>query len=386
MMTAQWDMLELIMTSMARDYPEHFTLNRDGAHWHWINRPLGIDQKFTFGEVNTLPYEPMEYIGRQVQGDFSIQDQRDNQLWMDAGIITSQADWSLDFDVGMNFFEWHEQYAARTVFPVGCLGSVRVCWALVGRFTRPAAVAPGEACGGVVGLLRHGLGGPGEAGRHGGLLHRLGRPGAEPGRAVVGGLGTGPRVRTGARTRRGDVAVDAARRAVGGRQRVPATVLRAAYRVDRGQRMAAAVLRTGGRRRVHGRQRMPAALLRPAPGIRRRAVGNGEAGDVAAVGGDGPLTVAVARPGVAVGGRVRGDRAVVDATHGPRCGRQPDGAFGHTGRPRNPGLDPAGRVASAVPRRLGPPVVGELGEGHAHEGYAVPRAAVRTPKGSRASP
>jgi dimethylamine monooxygenase subunit A len=107
MMTAQWDMLELIMTSMARDYPEHFTLNRDGAHWHWINRPLGIDQKFTFGEANTLPYEPMDYIGRQVQGDFSIQDQRDNQLWMDAGIITSQADWSLDFDVGMNFFEWH---------------------------------------------------------------------------------------------------------------------------------------------------------------------------------------------------------------------------------------------------------------------------------------
>lgn len=107
MMTAQWDMLELVMVSLARDYPDLFTLHRDGAHWHWINRPLNIDQKFTFGEVNSLPYEPMEYIGRQVQGDFSIQDQRDNQLWMDAGIITSQADWSLDFDVGMNFFEWH---------------------------------------------------------------------------------------------------------------------------------------------------------------------------------------------------------------------------------------------------------------------------------------
>jgi hypothetical protein len=49
----------------------------------------------------------MEYIGRQCQGDFSLQDQRDNQLWMDAGIVTTQADWSLDFDVGMNFFEWH---------------------------------------------------------------------------------------------------------------------------------------------------------------------------------------------------------------------------------------------------------------------------------------
>ncbi len=39
--------------------------------------------------------------------NFSLQDQRDNQLWMDAGIITTQADWSLDFDVGMNFTEWH---------------------------------------------------------------------------------------------------------------------------------------------------------------------------------------------------------------------------------------------------------------------------------------
>jgi hypothetical protein len=107
MMTAQWDMLELLMTSMARDYPEHFSLTRDGDRWHWINRPLGIDQKFTFGDAKTLPYEPMEYIGRQCQGDFSIQDQRDGQLWMDAGIITTQADWSLDFDIGMNFFEWH---------------------------------------------------------------------------------------------------------------------------------------------------------------------------------------------------------------------------------------------------------------------------------------
>jgi len=26
---------------------------------------------------------------------------------MDAGMITSQADWSLDFDIGMSFMEWH---------------------------------------------------------------------------------------------------------------------------------------------------------------------------------------------------------------------------------------------------------------------------------------
>lgn len=30
-------------------------------------------------------------------------DQRDGTLWM----VTTQADWSLNFDLGMNFTEWH---------------------------------------------------------------------------------------------------------------------------------------------------------------------------------------------------------------------------------------------------------------------------------------
>jgi len=107
MMLAQWDLIELLMTAMSDDYPEHFTLERDGDRWHWINRPLGIDQRFTFGDPATLPYQPMEYITRQCQGDFCLIDQRDNNLWMDAGIATAQADWSLDFDIGMNFMEWH---------------------------------------------------------------------------------------------------------------------------------------------------------------------------------------------------------------------------------------------------------------------------------------
>ena len=107
MMLAQWDLLELLMTSMARDYPQWFSLQRAGLEWHWVNRPLGIEQSFVFGDVDTLPHEPMEYITRQCQGDFTLLDQREDSLWMDAGIATTQADWSLDFDVGMNFMEWH---------------------------------------------------------------------------------------------------------------------------------------------------------------------------------------------------------------------------------------------------------------------------------------
>jgi hypothetical protein len=115
---AGWDLLELLMTNMASDYPEHFALERGpGNRWRWVNRPLDIDDTFVFGDTSSLPPRPggatddpmgpMEYITRQSQGDFCLLDQRDDNLWMDAGIVTTQADWSLDFDIGMNFFEWH---------------------------------------------------------------------------------------------------------------------------------------------------------------------------------------------------------------------------------------------------------------------------------------
>ncbi|CAN5318182.1 DUF3445 domain-containing protein [soil metagenome] len=107
MIQAQWDTLELIMESLAHDYPEHFTLERDGRKWTWTNRPLGIRDSFTFGVASTLPLEPFEYITRQAQGDFTLQDQRDGNLYIDGGMVTTQADWSLEFDVGMSFHEWH---------------------------------------------------------------------------------------------------------------------------------------------------------------------------------------------------------------------------------------------------------------------------------------
>ncbi|HSH71686.1 MAG TPA: DUF3445 domain-containing protein [Methylophilaceae bacterium] len=107
MMDAQWDFLELVMESLSRDYPELFTLKKDGKRWTWTNRPLATQDSFVFGDASTLPMEPFKYIGLQTQGDFVLMDQRDGDLFADAGIITSQADWSLAFDVGMSFKQWH---------------------------------------------------------------------------------------------------------------------------------------------------------------------------------------------------------------------------------------------------------------------------------------
>ena len=104
---AQWDTLELIMESMAADYPDLFSLSKDGDLWTWVNKPLGLQQTFTFGKADTLPCPPFEYITRQAQGDFTLQDQREDNLYVDGGMVTTQADWSLEFDIGMSFHEWH---------------------------------------------------------------------------------------------------------------------------------------------------------------------------------------------------------------------------------------------------------------------------------------
>ncbi|MES2180613.1 MAG: DUF3445 domain-containing protein, partial [Pseudomonadota bacterium] len=107
MMDAQWDFVELTMESLAKDYPEHFLLQKNGHQWTWENKPLGIKDTFTFGDASTLPMEPFDYMGRQVQGDFVLLDQRDETLYADAGFVTTQADWSLAFNVGMSWKEWH---------------------------------------------------------------------------------------------------------------------------------------------------------------------------------------------------------------------------------------------------------------------------------------
>lgn len=107
MQQAAWDFLEMAMLHLSADYPEHFQLERQGKAWHWINRPMNIDVHFQFGDDATLPLPPFEFISRQVQGDIALLDQREGDLFMDAGMITGPADWSLNFDAGMSFKQWH---------------------------------------------------------------------------------------------------------------------------------------------------------------------------------------------------------------------------------------------------------------------------------------
>ena len=107
MKIAQWDVVEIIMNDLANYYPESFSLIQNGDCWTWENKKLNLKDTFTFLDESTLLYEPFEYISRQVQEDIILLDQREGDLFMDAGILTFPASWSLGFDAGMRFEEFH---------------------------------------------------------------------------------------------------------------------------------------------------------------------------------------------------------------------------------------------------------------------------------------
>lgn len=104
---AQWDAMVTLMRMLADTDPRAFSLDRQGSIWRFTNRKLDLEQTFVFGERSTLPEPPLRFIGRHVQEDVVLLDQRDGALWGDAGLVTFAADWSLRFDVGMSFLQIH---------------------------------------------------------------------------------------------------------------------------------------------------------------------------------------------------------------------------------------------------------------------------------------
>jgi dimethylamine monooxygenase subunit A len=104
---AQWEILEMIMHEMVSVHPNYFSLSKNENSWTFRNHLLGEEQSFTFGDVSTLPYEPLDFIGRHVQEDLVYLGQRDGDLYLDAGQLAFPANWSLAFDLGMEFLAIH---------------------------------------------------------------------------------------------------------------------------------------------------------------------------------------------------------------------------------------------------------------------------------------
>lgn len=102
-----WGALNLVLTELAGTYPEHLAYERTGDRCRWTNRFQQLQTEFIFGQDESLPEGPLRFLSTQMQDDFALLNPREGALWLDAGVVTFSADWSMGFDVGLPFREIH---------------------------------------------------------------------------------------------------------------------------------------------------------------------------------------------------------------------------------------------------------------------------------------
>jgi dimethylamine monooxygenase subunit A len=113
-MTAQWDVLELVAKNLAQDYPEHFQLQREGEVWRWRNALTDITATFRFGDPATLPCEPLDWIGRQVQEDLVLLSADPDSTFV-GGQLCFANGWAINDRLGKSFLEIHHHTPRATM-------------------------------------------------------------------------------------------------------------------------------------------------------------------------------------------------------------------------------------------------------------------------------
>jgi hypothetical protein len=104
---AEWEALELVLRSLAEDWPEHFALT-EGPRWRWENRLTGESLAFRPGEGADLPHAPIDWAGRQVQEDVLVlSGDAAAGFPLIAGQLCFANRWCLDDKIGRPLIEIH---------------------------------------------------------------------------------------------------------------------------------------------------------------------------------------------------------------------------------------------------------------------------------------
>lgn len=104
----QEEILEMLLPILARDYPQHFSLVREGDCWRWRNALLNSEDIFRVGSDSGLPLPPLDWLGRQVQEDLLILDGAGDMPLL-AGQLCFPNSWSLEDKMGKSFLAIHSE-------------------------------------------------------------------------------------------------------------------------------------------------------------------------------------------------------------------------------------------------------------------------------------
>jgi hypothetical protein len=107
---SQWEVIALLLPAMARRYPQYFSLIMHANRWSWHNHLRNQKMSFCFGERQSLPLAPLDWIGRQVQEDLLL---LSNESVLDLPLVAGQLcfpnAWSLDEKMGKSFSALHQE-------------------------------------------------------------------------------------------------------------------------------------------------------------------------------------------------------------------------------------------------------------------------------------
>ena len=112
--TMQWDVLELVATDLAQNYPQHFKLRQEDNLWRWQNELLGLTASFCFGDASTLPCEPLDWIGRQIQEDLVLLSADPSASFV-GGQLCFANGWGISDRLGKPFLEIHVRTPKTTM-------------------------------------------------------------------------------------------------------------------------------------------------------------------------------------------------------------------------------------------------------------------------------
>jgi dimethylamine monooxygenase subunit A len=111
---AEWEVLELVSNDLSQRYPDSFSLQRTGRHWHFHNRSSGEDTRFVFGDPGSLPQQPLDWIGRQTQEDLVLV-RADAAGTLVGGQLCFPNGWDLPERVGKSYLAIHERTPSSTM-------------------------------------------------------------------------------------------------------------------------------------------------------------------------------------------------------------------------------------------------------------------------------
>lgn len=111
---AQWEILELVLSDLAERRPDRFELVKTGARWHWLNRALGETHSFDWGDGDSLPWAPLDWVGRQVQEDLVLVAADDVGTFV-GGQLCFPNGWDIADRLGHAFLAMHQHTPDSTM-------------------------------------------------------------------------------------------------------------------------------------------------------------------------------------------------------------------------------------------------------------------------------